>query len=49
MVEWLSTAMRNEGLIWENGPDVSVNANCSDSHYEPTKEKCSPIRPAIFC
>jgi len=48
MVEWLSTAMRNEGLIWENGPNVSVNANCSDSHYEPTKEKCSPIQAGDF-
>ncbi len=48
MVEWLSTAMRNEGLIWENGPNVSANANSSDSHYEPTKEKCSPIRDGDF-
>lgn len=48
MVEWLSTAMRNEGLIWENGPNVSVNANSSDSHYEPTKESCSPIREGDF-
>ncbi len=43
MVEWLSNAMKCEGLIWENGPNVSVNANCADSHYEPTREKCSPI------
>jgi Xaa-Pro dipeptidase len=48
MVQWLSTAMRNEGLIWENGPNVSVNANSSDSHYEPTKDKCSPIRDGDF-
>src|SRR5665213_1149757 len=48
MTQWLSTAMRNEGLIWENGPNVSVNANSSDSHYEPTKEKCSPIRDGDF-
>ena len=37
-VQWLSEAMRREGLIWENGPNVSVNANCSDSHYEPTAD-----------
>lgn len=48
MVEWLANAMRNEGLVWENGPNVSVNANASDSHYEPTKEKCSPIREGDF-
>ena len=48
MAQWLSTAMRNEGLIWENGPDVSVNANSSDSHYQPTAEHCSPIREGDF-
>lgn len=48
MVEWLSNAMRNEGLVWENGPNVSVNQNCSDSHYEPTAEKTSPIRNGDF-
>jgi len=25
-VQWLSEAMRREGLVWENGPNVSVNA-----------------------
>jgi Xaa-Pro dipeptidase len=48
MVEWLSNAMRNEGLMWENGPNVSSNANSSDSHYEPTKEACSTIRDGDF-
>lgn len=44
MVQFLSSAMRSEGLIWENGPNVSVNANSSDSHYEPTAERTTPIR-----
>jgi Xaa-Pro aminopeptidase len=48
MAQWLSTAMRNEGLIWENGPDVSVNANSSDSHYQPTADHSSPIREGDF-
>ena len=48
MVLWLSEAMRREGLVWENGPNVSVNANSSDSHYEPTAEKSSPIREGDF-
>ncbi|HUD54658.1 MAG TPA: M24 family metallopeptidase [Terracidiphilus sp.] len=47
-VQWLSKAMRREGLIWENGPNVSVNANSSDSHYEPTAEHCAPIREGDF-
>jgi Xaa-Pro aminopeptidase len=48
MVAWLSEAMRREGLVWENGPNVSVNANSSDSHYEPTAEKSSPLREGDF-
>jgi len=48
MVEWLSEAMRRERLVWENGPNVSANANSSDSHYEPTAERSSPIREGDF-
>ena len=48
LVQFLSAAMRTEGLIWENGPNVSVNANCSDSHYEPTAEHTSPIQNGDF-
>jgi Xaa-Pro aminopeptidase len=48
MVTWLSEAMRREGLVWENGPNVSANANSSDSHYEPTAEKCAPIHDGDF-
>ncbi|HEV2136648.1 MAG TPA: M24 family metallopeptidase [Terracidiphilus sp.] len=47
-VQWLSEAMRREGLVWENGPNVSVNANSSDSHYEPTAEKSAAIREGDF-
>jgi Xaa-Pro dipeptidase len=32
------------GIITEEGPDVAVNANASDPHYEPKQEKSSPIR-----
>ena len=48
MVLWLREAMRREGLVWENGPDVSVNANTSDSHYEPTADRAAPIREGDF-
>ena len=48
MVEWLANAMRCEGLVWENGPNVSVNANSSDSHYEPTKDNSSSIQNGDF-
>ncbi len=48
MVEWLSAAMTRAGMTWENGPNVSVNANSSDSHYEPTAESSQPIREGDF-
>jgi len=41
-------AMRREGLVWDDGPNVSVNANCSDSHYEPTAALSAPIREGDF-
>ncbi|HEX7729922.1 MAG TPA: M24 family metallopeptidase [Terracidiphilus sp.] len=45
---WLAEAMRRANIVWENGPNVSVNANCSDSHYEPTAALSSPIREGDF-
>jgi Xaa-Pro aminopeptidase len=48
LVIWLQEAMRREGLTWENGPNVSVNQNCSDSHYEPTADRCKFIRDGDF-
>lgn len=48
MVAWLQEAMRRENLVWDNGPNVSVNRNSSDSHYEPTTERKQPIRTGDF-
>src|SRR5579863_2339183 len=48
MVQWLSEGMRRHNLVWENGPNVSVNANCSDSHYEPTADHTSEIKEGDF-
>ena len=47
-VQWLSNAMHREGLTWEHGPNVSVNANCSDSHYEPTAGNSARISDGDF-
>lgn len=47
-VQWLSEAMRRAGLVWEDGPNVSVNEHCSDSHYEPTAGHSSVIRTGDF-
>lgn len=48
MVVWFQSAMQRAGLVWENGPNVSVNENSSDSHYEPTAEKSKVIREGDF-
>jgi Xaa-Pro aminopeptidase len=48
MVQWLSEGMKRNNLVWENGPNVSVNENCSDSHYEPTIDHTSDIKPGDF-
>ncbi len=48
MVGWFQEAMRREDLVWDNGPNVSVNCNSSDSHYEPTAEQTQPIAAGDF-
>ena len=48
MLLWLREAMGRENLVWESGPDLSVNANTSDSHYEATAAHSSPIREGDF-
>jgi Xaa-Pro dipeptidase len=48
MVQWLSEGMKRNNLVWENGPNVSVNANCSDSHYEPTADHTAEIKEGDF-
>jgi Xaa-Pro dipeptidase len=47
-VEWFQRAMADAGLVWEHGPNVSVNANSANSHYEPTAEVHAPIRSGDF-
>jgi Xaa-Pro aminopeptidase len=45
---WLAEAMRRQGLTFDDGPNVSVNANSSDSHYEPAADRSAPIREGDF-
>jgi Xaa-Pro aminopeptidase len=42
--QWILQRFSAAGIITEEGPDVAVNANASDPHYGPSKEKSSPIR-----
>ncbi|HEY6448600.1 MAG TPA: M24 family metallopeptidase [Acidobacteriaceae bacterium] len=48
MMVWFQEAMRRQGLTTDHGPNVSVNENSSDSHYEPTAEASRPIRSGDF-
>ena len=45
---WLQEAMRRAGIADGYGPNVSVNANSSDSHYEPTSAFSKPINEGDF-
>jgi Xaa-Pro dipeptidase len=45
---WLQEAMRRVGIAEGYGPNVSVNANSSDSHYEPTSAFSKPISEGDF-
>ncbi|HEX5233842.1 MAG TPA: M24 family metallopeptidase [Silvibacterium sp.] len=48
MVQWFQEAMRRADLVWENGPNVSVNENSADSHYEPEAGSAKEIRQGDF-
>ena len=42
--QWILREFERAGIITEEGPDIAVNANASDPHYGPTKEKAATIR-----
>ncbi len=42
--QWILQEFDKAGITTEEGPDIAVNANASDPHYGPTREKSSPIR-----
>ncbi|HEY5056168.1 MAG TPA: M24 family metallopeptidase [Acidobacteriaceae bacterium] len=48
IAEWLSEAMRREGLVWEHGPNVSSGESSADPHYEPAAARSRPIRNGDF-
>lgn len=45
---WLREAMRRAGITDGYGPNVSVNENSSDSHYEPTAASSRQIKQGDF-
>ena len=44
VAEFIRTRFREEGLETPDGPIVSVNAHCSDPHYEPEEGTSSVIK-----
>ncbi|MEP6962228.1 MAG: M24 family metallopeptidase [Acidobacteriota bacterium] len=44
MQQFILSRFKEEGLFTDHGPDVAVNANASNPHYNPTREACSEIR-----
>jgi Xaa-Pro dipeptidase len=44
MQQFILSRFREQGLFTDHGPDVAVNANASNPHYNPEQNACSPIR-----
>lgn len=42
--QFILDRFRAGGLFTDHGPDVAVNANASNPHYEPAQERCAEIR-----
>ncbi|HEX3987693.1 MAG TPA: M24 family metallopeptidase [Acidobacteriaceae bacterium] len=48
MMLWFREAMDHAGLFTDHGPNVSINENSSDSHYEPTSGASRRIATGSF-
>jgi Xaa-Pro aminopeptidase len=44
MQQYILGRFREEGLFTDHGPDIAVNGNASNPHYNPTQEACSEIK-----
>ena len=44
MQQFIRMRFAEEGLTTDHGPDVAVNANASNPHYEPKQDACSEIK-----
>jgi Xaa-Pro dipeptidase len=42
--QFIAGRFREEGLFADHGPDVAVNANASNPHYEPKQDSSSAIK-----
>jgi Xaa-Pro aminopeptidase len=48
MQQWVLEAFRRDDIVTPDGPNVSVNGNSGNPHYEPTAEVFAPIRSGDF-
>jgi Xaa-Pro dipeptidase len=48
MMTWFQQAIDRAGMVTENGPNISINENSSDSHYEPTAGRSQRIQNGDF-
>ena len=42
--QFILARYKEEGIFIDHGPDVAVNGNASNPHYDPSKEHCSEIK-----
>jgi Xaa-Pro aminopeptidase len=42
--QFILDQFKSQGLFSDHGPDIAVNANSSNPHYDPTEDRCSEIR-----
>jgi len=46
--QWVLEAFRRENLVTDDPPNVSVNSNSGDPHYEPSATRTSKIKEGDF-
>ena len=44
MQQFILARFKEEGLVNDHGPDVAVNANASNPHYDPKQDACAEIK-----
>jgi Xaa-Pro dipeptidase len=44
IAQFIRDRFAEEGLTTDHGPDVAVNANASNPHYDPKRDACSEIK-----
>ena len=42
--QFILARYRDEGIFIDHGPDVAVNGNASNPHYDPSEHNCSEIK-----